>query len=58
VLGQPGAGKSLLARVLAPRMPPNDVLTVRVPLREVLADAVLQTQIEQALRAQASISLS
>lgn len=51
VLGQPGSGKSLLTEVLAARLPANDFLTVRVPLREVPADADPQTQIEQAIRA-------
>lgn len=51
VLGQPGAGKSLLTKVIAARLPASDFLPVRVPLREVSADADLQTQIETAIRA-------
>ena len=51
VLGQPGSGKSLLTQILAARLPPSDFLVVRVALREVSADADLQTQIEQAIRA-------
>ncbi|EWM19604.1 NACHT domain-containing NTPase [Kutzneria sp. 744] len=51
VLGHPGAGKSLLTQMLAARLPASDFLTVRVPLREVPADADLQTQIEMRIRA-------
>jgi hypothetical protein len=51
VLGQPGAGKSVLARVLAARLPAADFLPVLVTLREVSATADLQDQIEQAVRA-------
>lgn len=52
VLGQPGAGKSLLTKVLAARLPPEDYLPVRVELRYVSAVASLQDQIESALRRQ------
>lgn len=58
VLGQPGSGKSLFTQVLAARLPPEDFLTVRVPLREVTADTDLQTQIEQAIRATTGESLT
>ena len=50
VLGHPGAGKSLLTQMLAARLPASDFLTVRVPLREVPADADLQTQLELTIR--------
>lgn len=50
VLGQPGSGKSVLTRVLAARLPPNDFLVVRVVLREIPADMDLQDQVEQAIR--------
>lgn len=49
VLGQPGAGKSVLTKVLAARLPAGRFLPVRVPLREVAAGADIQEQIEQAL---------
>lgn len=49
VLGQPGAGKSVLTQVLAARLPAADFLPVRVALREVPADAELQEQIEYAV---------
>ncbi len=51
VLGQPGSGKSVLTRILAAQLPETDFLVVRVPLREVQAEAELQAQIEQAVRA-------
>lgn len=51
VLGQPGAGKSVLTKMLAAQLPDTDFLVVRVILREVPADADLQDQIEAAVRA-------
>jgi hypothetical protein len=50
VLGQPGSGKSALSRVLAARLPPSDFLSVLVVLRDVPADADIQTQVEISLR--------
>ncbi|MFJ8826925.1 NACHT domain-containing protein [Streptomyces sp. NPDC102467] len=50
VLGHPGAGKSVLTRVLAARLPAAGFLPVRVPLRDVRAEDELQDQIEQAIR--------
>ncbi|GFH37436.1 NACHT domain-containing protein [Streptomyces pacificus] len=50
ILGQPGAGKSVLTRVLAARLPAAGFLPVRVPLRDVRAESELQDQIEQAIR--------
>lgn len=50
VLGQPGAGKSVLTRVLAARLPAAGFLPVRVALRDVRAEDELQDQIEQAIR--------
>jgi len=49
LLGQPGSGKSLLTRMLAATLPPEDFAVVRVPLRDVPADASLQVQIEHAI---------
>ncbi|MGX7829653.1 NACHT domain-containing protein [Actinokineospora sp. 24-640] len=51
ILGHPGAGKSLLARVLAARLPDWAFTTVRVPLRRVDAQAPILDQIQQALDA-------
>ncbi|MEU4241750.1 hypothetical protein [Actinoplanes sp. NPDC026619] len=50
ILGQPGSGKSVLAKVLAAQLPPADFMTVLVTLRTVPADAELQDQIEHAIR--------
>lgn len=50
VLGQPGAGKSMLTRVLAARLPAAGFLPVRIVLREVPADADVQDQVEYAIR--------
>ncbi|MEU4236637.1 hypothetical protein [Actinoplanes sp. NPDC026619] len=49
LLGQPGSGKSLLTRMLAATLPPDEFTVVRVPLRDVPADATIQVQIEQAI---------
>ncbi|OQD51910.1 hypothetical protein BM536_037295 [Streptomyces phaeoluteigriseus] len=51
ILGQPGAGKSVLTRVLAAQLPSVGFLPVRVPLRDVRVEDELQDQIEQAIRA-------
>nr|WP_143046960.1 hypothetical protein [Amycolatopsis xylanica] len=50
ILGHPGAGKSLLTQVQAAWLPSPDYVTVRVPLRDVPADAEIHEQIEQAIR--------
>ena len=49
VLGQPGSGKSMLTKVLAAALPPEEFLVVRVELRSVAADAAVQDQIEAAV---------
>lgn len=49
LLGHPGAGKSLLTKVLAARLPASAYTAVRVPLRRVDADAPVYDQIQQAL---------
>ncbi|MFK4227610.1 NACHT domain-containing protein [Streptomyces sp. NPDC019890] len=51
VLGQPGAGKSVLTKILAARLPAAGYLPVRIVLREVPADADIQDQIEHSVRA-------
>jgi hypothetical protein len=51
VLGQPGAGKSVLTKVLAARLPAADFMPVRVVLREAPADGDIQDQVEYAMRA-------
>ncbi|MBM7773730.1 hypothetical protein JOD54_003934 [Actinokineospora baliensis] len=49
VLGHPGAGKSLLTKVIAARLPTSNYTVVRVPLRNVDATAPIIDQIQQAL---------
>ncbi|MGM1058209.1 NACHT domain-containing protein [Saccharothrix sp. Mg75] len=49
LLGHPGAGKSLLTKVLAARLPAADHTVVRVPLRSVEAEAPILDQVQQAL---------
>jgi hypothetical protein len=49
LLGHPGAGKSLLTKVLTARLPAESFTAVRVPLRRVDADAPIYEQIQQAL---------
>ncbi|KOX33953.1 hypothetical protein ADK67_04895 [Saccharothrix sp. NRRL B-16348] len=51
LLGHPGAGKSLVTKVLAARLPDWGFPTVRVPLRHVEANATIAVQIQQALDA-------
>ena len=51
VLGHPGAGKSVLTKVLAARLPPDEFIPVRVVLRETPAEGEIQDQIEYAIRA-------
>jgi hypothetical protein len=49
LLGHPGAGKSLLTKVFAARLPASEYIVVRVPLRRVSADSRILRQIEEAL---------
>ncbi|SNY55161.1 hypothetical protein SAMN05421748_11659 [Paractinoplanes atraurantiacus] len=58
LLGQPGAGKSSLTRILAGRLPAGDFFACRVPLREVPAEAGVQDQIELALRREVGETVS
>jgi hypothetical protein len=52
VLGHPGAGKSVLMKVLAARFPSEGYTTVYAPLRHVSSTAPVYEQVEQALRAE------
>ena len=52
LLGQPGSGKSVFTKVLAAQLPASQFLVVRVVLREVPADADIQTQVEFAVRSE------
>jgi hypothetical protein len=49
LLGHPGAGKSMLTKIFAARLPASAYTVVRVPLRRVGANAPVLNQIEQAL---------
>ncbi len=49
LLGHPGAGKSILTKVLAAQLPPEEYTVVRVSLRSVSAGAPISDQIQQAL---------
>jgi hypothetical protein len=49
LLGHPGAGKSMLTKVFAARLPTTAYTVVRVPLRRVGANAPVRAQIEEAL---------
>lgn len=49
LLGHPGAGKSMLTKVLAAHLPAAEYTTVNVPLRAVSAQASILDQIQQAL---------
>ncbi|MEU6504882.1 hypothetical protein [Streptomyces sp. NPDC046942] len=49
VLGHPGAGKSLLTRLLAARLPAGAFRPLRVELRRTPAEASVQAQLEHAL---------
>lgn len=49
LLGHPGAGKSLLTKVFAARLPALAYTVVRVPLRQVGANAPIMDQVQQAL---------
>ncbi|MFF5372301.1 NACHT domain-containing protein [Streptomyces sp. NPDC013187] len=49
VLGQPGAGKSLLTKVLAARLSQAGILAIRVELRHVDANAPIERQIRNGI---------
>ncbi|WP_159403663.1 XRE family transcriptional regulator [Streptomyces sp. NRRL S-646] len=50
VLGHPGAGKSLLTKLLTARLPAGEFRPLRVELRHTPAEADVQTQLEHALQ--------
>src|ERR1043166_7901719 len=57
ILGHPGSGKSLLTTVLSSQLMSKHFTAVRVPLREVNAEAGIVTQIEDTIRRITSISV-
>ncbi|OUD02031.1 hypothetical protein CA983_16980 [Streptomyces swartbergensis] len=50
VLGHPGAGKSLLTKLLEARLPAREFRTLRVELRHTPAETDVQAQLEHALK--------
>ena len=50
ILGHPGSGKSLLTTVLSSQLMSKHFTVIRVPLREVNAEAGVVAQIEEAIR--------
>ncbi|MBB4967533.1 hypothetical protein F4559_004892 [Saccharothrix violaceirubra] len=51
LLGHPGAGKSLITKIIAARLPSERFTAVRVPLRHVDANTTITNQVRQALTA-------
>ncbi|WP_436534738.1 NACHT domain-containing protein [Actinoplanes sp. HUAS TT8] len=49
LLGHPGAGKSMLMKMLAATLPPEEYATVNIPLRAVSAHASILDQIQDGL---------
>jgi len=56
VLGHPGSGKSLLTTIMSARLTSRHFTAIRVPLREVNADADIVSQIEDAIRRVTGVS--
>lgn len=50
ILGHPGSGKSLLTELLAARFAASQFTPIRIELRDINADADIQTQIEEQVR--------
>ena len=57
ILGHPGSGKSLLTTVLSSQLMSKQFTAIRVPLREVNAEAGIVTQIEEAIRRITNVSV-
>jgi hypothetical protein len=56
ILGHPGSGKSLLTTILAAQLMSKQFTAIRVPLREVNADADIPTQIEEFIKRISGVS--
>jgi hypothetical protein len=56
ILGHPGSGKSLLTTVLASQLMSKHFTAIRVPLREVNAEAGIVSQIEETIRRITNVS--
>ena len=57
ILGHPGSGKSLLTTLLSAQLMSKHFTAIRVPLREVNADADIVSQIEDAIRRITGVSV-
>lgn len=57
ILGHPGSGKSLLTTILAAQLMSKQFTAIRVPLREVNADADITTQIEEFIKRVSGVSV-
>jgi transcriptional regulator with XRE-family HTH domain len=58
VLGQPGAGKSVLTKILAARLAGAVFVPVRVVLRETPAEGDIQDQLEYAIRSATGLNVN
>lgn len=56
ILGHPGSGKSLLTTILSAQLMSKQFTVIRIPLREVNADADIQTQIEEFIKRISGVS--
>ena len=56
ILGHPGSGKSLLTTILSAQLMSKQFTAIRVPLREVNADADIPTQIEEFIKRISGVS--
>lgn len=56
ILGHPGSGKSLLTTILSAQLMSTQFTAIRVPLREVNADADISTQIEEFIKRISGVS--
>lgn len=58
ILGQPGSGKSLLTKVLSAQLMSNSYTVIRIPLREVNAEAGIDVLVEDQIKKVTNRSLS
>ena len=50
ILGHPGSGKSLLTKVLCARLMSKPYTPIRVPLREIDADSLIESQVDSEIQ--------
>ena len=58
ILGHPGSGKSLLTKVLSAQLMSNSYTVIRIPLREVNAEAGFDVLVEEQIKKLTNRSLS